>query len=169
MSEIEAGEIWKDIEGYSNYQISNLGRVKSKERYTNVGIKNIEKVLRKERILKPQYNTKKYFQVILYDEKQKPKTFKVHRLVAEAFIPKINGKEQVNHINGIKTDNRVENLEWVTDIENKRHAIENGLVDLELRKENMRKLGKSKKALMKRWKNNATKEQFNSIVYKVVE
>ena len=95
MSEIEVGEIWKDIEGYSNYQVSNLGRVKSKERYTNVGIKNITKALRKERILKPQYNTKKYFQVVLYDKNQKPKTFKVHRLVAEAFIPKINGKEQV--------------------------------------------------------------------------
>lgn len=50
-----------------------------------------------------------------------------------------------------------------------RATVENGLVDLELRKENMRKLGKSKKALMKRWKNNTTKEQFNSVMYKVVE
>ena len=75
--EIDVGEIWKDIVGYENYQISNYGRVKSKERYTNVGIKNSKMALRKEKILKPQYNTKKYLQVVLYDNNKKPKTFKV--------------------------------------------------------------------------------------------
>ena len=93
----------------------------------------------------------KYLQVVLYDENKKGKTFKVHKLVAQAFIPNVDNKPQINHINGIKTDNRAENLEWVSDVENKRHAINNGLVNIELRKENMRKLGKSKKGLSKRW------------------
>lgn len=55
------------------------------------------------------------------------RTMKVHRLVAHAFIPKVEGSEDVNHINGIKTDNRLENLEWSNDSHNISHAFSSGL------------------------------------------
>ena len=152
-------EVWKDIEDYPNYQISNFGRVKSKERYTKA--KDNEIIHRKDKMLKSQTDTKGYKYVRLYNSKGF-KAKKIHRLVAEHYIPNLDSKPQVNHINGDKADNRVENLEWCTDLENKHHAIENGLVDLELRKSNMSKLGKSKKALMKRWN-----KQFSAMEYKV--
>lgn len=56
------------------------------------------------------------------------KTYKLHRLIAEMFIPKVEGKTQVNHINGIKDDNRLQNLEWCTKSENSIHAVKTGLM-----------------------------------------
>lgn len=112
-------EIWKDIKGYEGlYQVSNLGRVRSFPRrgtHTN-----------KIHILKPGINHKGYLQVGLVN-KGKSHSYKVHRLVADAFIQNLNRKEQVNHINGVKTDNRVENLEWCTNKENMKHAWKMGL------------------------------------------
>lgn len=107
-------EIFKDIKGYEGiYQISNLGRVKS---FT----KNSEK------FLKPNINRTGYATVRLYKDKIKYFT-SIHRLIALAFIPNPENKRTVNHINGIKDDNRIENLEWNTYQENNIHALKNGL------------------------------------------
>lgn len=111
-------EVWKDIIGYEKkYQISNLGRVKSMQKKV-VNSKKSERIV-SERILK-SWNVGRGYAVITLGVKNKRY---IHRLVAESFIPNIENKEQVNHINGIKTDNRVENLEWVTQSENMYHSV----------------------------------------------
>lgn len=100
-------EIWKDIEGF-DYQVSNFGRVKGKHG-----------------LLKPQFDHN-YYHVTLF---KKGKRFMklIHRLVATAFIPNPNNKPQVNHIDGVKTNNNLSNLEWVTNGENQKHAFRIGL------------------------------------------
>lgn len=113
-------EIWKDIEGYGGYyQVSTLGRVRSIDRV--VKGKNGRDYTKKGKILKP-FNFGGYLNVGLFGTLSKP-TQAVHRLVAFAFIPNPENKPCVNHINGVKTDNRLENLEWVTNYENSQHAI----------------------------------------------
>jgi hypothetical protein len=108
-------EIWKDIIGYEgHYQISNRGRVKSLAR------KDASQHTLKECILKPNLNKLGYPLVSLCKDGQ-PKTYKIHRFVAIAFIPNPYDKPEVNHKSGVKLDNRAENLEWVTHQENINH------------------------------------------------
>jgi len=81
------------------------------------------------KILKGCIDTSGYKSVNLFVSNYKSKSVRIHRLIAEAFIPNIENKPQVNHINGVKTDNRVENLEWVTMSENALHASNLGLLN----------------------------------------
>lgn len=120
-------EIWKDIEGYEGrYQVSNYGRVKSLEfeRPTKCNATRITK----EKILSKRLDSKGYSFVMLYDgaPNNKAKSYKVHRLVASAFISNKDNKPQVNHKDLNKSNNLVDNLEWVTQSENIQHALRNG-------------------------------------------
>ena len=142
-------EVWKPIKGYENkYEVSNLGRIKSLKRIIKADFHFGNTRTYKERILKVG-NVRGYQQVNLLDGNSKHKY--VHRLVAEAFLDNPNNYPVINHINGDKTDNRVENLEWCTQKENINHAWKTGLVDKEKKIENMRRLGLSKIGLVKRW------------------
>ena len=108
-------EIWKNIKGYEDrYQVSNLGNVRSLMRNGTKG----GEVKKNER--------HGYLRVRLWKNKS-IKTIGIHRLVAQAFITNPLNKPQVNHKNGNKKDNRVENLEWVNATENMNHAYNNGL------------------------------------------
>ena len=106
-------EIWKSIKSYEGlYEISSLGRVKSLN-YRGTG---------KEKVLKNIEDYKGYLMVGL-TKNGKQKKFKIHRLVAEAFIPNPEGKPCIDHINTIRNDNRVENLRWVTYKENNNNQL----------------------------------------------
>ena len=104
-------EIWKSINNYPNYEISNLGRIKSLERY----VKHSKKGLRivKEKILKTPIRNG-YFYIELYDINGISKKHNIHRLLAVAFIPNPDNLPIVEHLNDIKTDIRLENLVWST-------------------------------------------------------
>lgn len=103
-------EIWRDVVGYEGvYEVSDYGRVRSKEKYLK------------------QTNSKGYKSVTLKKDENR-RQYRVHRLVGFAFIPNPDNKPYINHIDGVKDNNKVENLEWCTQKENIRHAIDTGLM-----------------------------------------
>ena len=104
-------EIWKKIKGFENYEVSNYGNVRN--------IINLKQ-------LKQSITPDGYCYLNLFKNK-KQFTFRVHRLVAIAFIPNKENKPTVNHINAIKTDNKLSNLEWATRKEQSQHCLKLGL------------------------------------------
>lgn len=110
-------EEWRIIEDYPNYMVSSSGRVKSISRIDKSSKK------RKEKMMKLTVNRCGYVTVSLINGNRK--TVTVHRLVAKAFIPNENSLEYVNHKNEIKTDNRVENLEWISFKDNCNYGTRN--------------------------------------------
>lgn len=118
-------EIWKDIEGYEGlYQVSNLGRVRSLDNFVNC--RSGAKQLRKGKILQPIKDLTGYFCVNFY-KNNKMKRKSVHRIVAETFIPNPHNYPVVNHLDGVKTNDIVSNLEWTTHQANIQHAFNHGL------------------------------------------
>ena len=102
-------EIWKDIPGYEGYyQVSNIGRVRNSEQ---------------GHLLQPNKKRTGYIQVTL-SRQGIARTYRLHRIVAQTFIPNLGNKPYINHKNGDKSNNRVENLEWCTPSENQRHRYD---------------------------------------------
>jgi len=121
-------EKWKVIEFNTKFEVSNFGSVRNAE------TKQLKSL---------RFSQAGRLRVTLYkvgdsssDKNKRGKTYMIHRLVAEAFIPKVCGKTHINHKDGVKTNNNVSNLEWCTVAENNAHSIANGLQKPQLGSDN---------------------------------
>lgn len=113
-------EIWKEIRNYPNYQVSNLGRVKSLRRNLRGGSTRNQEI-----ILKPRKTRLGYLLVAIYNPTRKDVS--IHRLVGKSFVNNPYNKPDINHIDGVKSNNNSTNLEWVTKSENLKHNFKLGV------------------------------------------
>ena len=115
-------EIWKQIEGYEGiYEVSNFGRVKRL-------LITLHSRFYKEKILTNCFNNRTGYCFVALRKNDKDKNYSVHRLVAQAFIPNPSNLSDVNHIDGNKLNNNIDNLEWCTRSQNLKHALQIGLI-----------------------------------------
>ncbi len=123
-------EIWKDIKGWEGfYQVSNFGNIKSLDRIVLVKRSNRKESINvkyKGKNFTPKPKKRGYYTISLTAESVSY-YYSLHRLVAKAFIPNPENKPCINHIDCDKTNNHIDNLEWVTYSENSKHAFKNGL------------------------------------------
>jgi hypothetical protein len=122
-------EIWKCISGFSDYYVSNMARIKKKAKAIKDrrGWSCLVHACTMSASLFNSYDTEGYMKIRLCSDSGQYKTWAVHRLVALAFLPNLENKPQVNHKDGNKKNNVLQNLEWVSQIENTRHAYDTGL------------------------------------------
>jgi hypothetical protein len=128
--EILQGEVFVDVNGFEDfYQVSNMGRILRKVRIiTPIKFGKVVRIRFDQKIVVQCIGLKKdSYYLVKFNVDKISTFFKVHRLVAQHFISNPNNKPCVNHKNGVKTDNRVENLEWCTHDENMAHAWATGL------------------------------------------
>ena len=124
---ISGQEIWKKIEGLDSYMASNHGRIKSLPRSVRSFVGNGGYKITNERILN-DYDNSRGYRYITISINGRRKNHYIHRLVANTFISNPKGFDQVNHIDGNKSNNSVSNLEWVTERQNRDHAVKTDLM-----------------------------------------
>ena len=141
-------EVWKDIEGFNGkYQVSNYGNVRSFSRWKNGGLLKFGKT-----------KTGYYFVNLVKNGRKDVKDFRVHRLVAIAFLDNPKNLPEVNHIDGNKLNNHVDNLEWVSREDNIRHAVKTGLIPIRLGK-----LNSNSKAVIQKRKDGTVVKEWDSV------
>ena len=148
---VETGEMWLPVSGWEGlYEVSSRGRVKSLARMTSLGNRSVP-----EKILK--HNVMKGYHCVTLQYAGKHKVYRVHRLVIEAFgESQPTSEHQVNHIDGDKSNNSIDNLEWVTPKENTDHAFDTGLRP---RKDSMETIQKKREALIRRYQRPGERER----------